>query len=181
MQRKSLGSDNFLPSRDYYVDNMKYFEDHVRVIAYGDDNLISVCESLKFIDQGSLTESFRSFGFEYTSEVKDDCFFEHRNLANVTFLKRSFHWDDVERVWVAPLDLKSLLEIPKWTDAKKVIEVSRYRVEQFLKELSLHPKSVWNIYANDVLKSSIMRIDFAPPLRDYALLRSKTLREVAYA
>lgn len=89
------------------------FNKYIRMIAYGDDNIISVNPIVheKF-NPLTLTEAFKRIGMVYTSEDKGEQSTEFRTIKEVTFLKRGF---DVDGDYVfAPLSLDSIRESVMW-------------------------------------------------------------------
>lgn len=93
--------------------NMQAFNEHVSMIAYGDDNVINISEeALPFFNQQTITEGFAKIGMTYTDEAKTGKIHMRRTLDEVSFLKRRFVLEGFH--WKAPLELATVDEIPKW-------------------------------------------------------------------
>lgn len=139
------------------------------IIAYGDDNVIAVGEELKHvIDQSTLTVAFEKMGFTYLDETKGDAQHTWRSLGEVSFLKRAFSKVSCEDAYVAPLELSVVLESPRWTKrSDKNDAIVRDNVDNCLRELSLHPKKVWDKHAPKILCAAKDRIGYVPVITDY--------------
>lgn len=163
------------------LETMQLLEREIRVLTYGDDNLVSVSEALDgLITQYSLAKSFSYFGFEYTDETKSDRGQELRLLSEVKFLKRGFSYQNDGSV-LAPLEIEVIQEIPKWTkrkDANHEIEIDN--VEVFLRELSLHTKKVWDTNVKAVLRAAREKLGFVPLVSDWATNRQIARESIAY-
>lgn len=91
------------------------FNDYVHIVAYGDDNLISVHPSIRTLfNPITLSEKFSSIGMTYTSEEKVEQSAKLRSITEVTFLKRSFSYDAKRDWWFAPLNINSIIESMNW-------------------------------------------------------------------
>ena len=90
------------------------FNENVAMIAYGDDNILSVSNRVKSLfDQAIMTEEFARFGMTYTNELKSDES-EWRELTQVFFLKRGFRFEDSIGLYVGPLMKASIAECFNW-------------------------------------------------------------------
>jgi hypothetical protein len=133
------------------------FDDHVRLVVYGDDNIMGISEAIcERFNQVKLTEYFASVGIEYTMEDKSSVPVPYRSLTEVSFLKRSFVPSpliDVE--YLAPLDLKIAVDIARWTSrgiAQKQIEHDN--VVETLDELSLHGQEVYLDWSTKIFRAA---------------------------
>lgn len=122
---------------------LQRYEEHVTVVSYGDDHLINVTdEAVVKFNQLTLMAIFPTIGMVYTSDNKEDknpppC----RTIEEVTFLKRSFRWEERLGMYVAPLDEQTLCEVCYYADIKGAPKaVTRDNVERTFRELSLHGK-----------------------------------------
>nr|QJI52024.1 MAG: nonstructural polyprotein [Dicistroviridae sp.] len=127
------------------------FRNHVRLIAYGDDTLISFSPHLaKHLSSHKISVLFKDLlGMKYTSASKDyftpeDTF---QSIKEVTFLKRGF-LEDVERKhWYAPLDLTSIREQCNWIHkGPSVVQATIDNCIGAMKELCHHPRNVFEEY-----------------------------------
>jgi hypothetical protein len=94
--------------------DLSYFSKYLQLWIYGDDNLVLFRRSLQF-GMRDATMFFRYYGMEYTDAQKSNEIQGQLGINEMTFLKRSFVKCDGE-VW-APLPLKNLLEIPRWSES----------------------------------------------------------------
>jgi hypothetical protein len=124
--------------------NMKSFNEHVSMVAYGDDNVINISdEASEIFNQLTITEGFAQIGMTYTDEAKTGEIKLGRTLEEVSFLKREFVLDGFH--WKAPLDLNTVDEIPKWirnspSDEQATID----NIESAQMEWALHGKQIFN-------------------------------------
>ncbi len=132
------------------------FNKHVSLVTFGDDNIMGVSDSVKwFFNPTALTEGAASIGMEYTSADKSGPNVAFKTLDKASFLKRGFVWDEQETLWLAPLELDSILEIPNWcwegaTDRQKADSC-----EQAIRELAMYPKEVWDKWANLINEEAV--------------------------
>lgn len=118
----------------------KEFNDYCDMIAYGDDNIISINKAVhSFFNQDTITAGYETIGMTYTDEEKTGTSLGFRTLDQVSFLKRGFIQSDVTGMWIAPLKKNSILECFNWiqkTDSEK--GVMKQNAEMAFAELSLH-------------------------------------------
>lgn len=146
------------------VGSANSFNDNVRMIAYGDDNIISVHQQARSkITPRSLSEKFETVGMTYTSETKGT-FIEHfRSIKEVTFLKREFRFDRSLRYWFAPLSLDSILEMTNWLKkSPNDWQALRDNLEQCIIELYFHDESEFAWFAGRM--NDIMTENFKQPV-----------------
>lgn len=127
------------------IENLDYY---VKPVTNGDDNLIGVSEAIKHeLTQKLVTDGVANIGFIYTDATKTGMLFDQMPIRECTFLKRSFVYDEELSRFIAPLELRSVLEAPYWCGrkAKKVDLVQNVRSSVL--ELSLHGKKIFNHYA----------------------------------
>jgi len=123
--------------------NMKSFNTHVSMVAYGDDNVINISEeALGCFNQQTITDGFAKIGMTYTDEAKTGTIVMRRTLDDVSFLKRRFEREGFR--WKAPLDLDTIDEIPKWirkspSDEQATID----NIESAQMEWALHGRKVF--------------------------------------
>lgn len=93
-----------------------FFDSHVKMFAYGDDNILAVRPScIPFFNMQTVSDVLRGFGQKYTSPSKDEAHYESQPVLDFTFLKRKFaHVDHSSKLTVAQLDQNSILEMINW-------------------------------------------------------------------
>ncbi|QKY88529.1 replicase protein [Bemisia-associated dicistrovirus 2] len=129
------------------------FSDHVRLLAYGDDLLLSLspplAEKLSPLDISILFK--QNINMTYTTASKRSFTSEdqYENISEVSFLKRGFQYDDTRMHWFAPLELRSIREMCNWI--KKSPSAQQATIENCndaLKELCHHDRTTFTEYKN---------------------------------
>jgi hypothetical protein len=126
---------------------------HVKCIVYGDDNLISVSDTVRLFaepfDQRAVTKYMALIGLDYTSEKKDGSEFSYRPITEVEFLKRSFNPVTCGKTTYLPtLRLESVIKSVLWTRNKLGVEDINNTFDTFFAELSLHDSETWSLHAS---------------------------------
>lgn len=146
----------------YYEAGHSAFNVHVRMIAYGDDNVLSVSSEVPW-NQQSMTDEFAKIGMVYTDEEKTGVV-GMRRLEEVSFLKRGFT-KPFHGAQFAPLKLQSILECFNWIhnthDERGVIEQNWAMANL---ELSFHPADVFDHWTTKIRQVIRKEYGFAPPL-----------------
>jgi hypothetical protein len=89
----------------------------------------------------------------YTNETKSGELIALRHLHDIEFLKRSFVWEPIEALYIAPLRLVLILKMIDWTKRKQRVKIACDNVVTSIKELSLHEESVFDFYSNNIIKA----------------------------
>lgn len=84
------------------------FDQSVRLVNYGDDNLMSVKEDEPLFTHTNVSNILGDCGVTYTMADKEAESVPYITLNDANFLKRSFVRDDENGVWLAPLELSSM-------------------------------------------------------------------------
>jgi hypothetical protein len=134
---------------------MPSFNDNVRLVAYGDDNICLLTDHAVEMGFGfhSLKANLASMGLMYTPENKEEEFPpNHKPLTECTFLKRAFVLE--ETVWLAPLDLDTVLEMPMWyRSGPDTVKRQRDNIENALNELSMHDEEIFEMYGCSLMQA----------------------------
>jgi hypothetical protein len=85
---------------------------HTKLL-YGDDFVLSLSKSLGFT-QLDLRDGMAIFGYEMTSSRKGEELQPYDQFEQVTFLKRSFRYNDLLGRWVAPIERETLFRCLMW-------------------------------------------------------------------
>lgn len=126
----------------------KFFEE-CGIIAYGDDHVVSIPHKYLFkFNQFTLIDLFSKLNMKYTLEDKDAIVeLPSRKLTEITFLKRKFLFDLRVHRYIAPLAMETILESPMWIkNSVDATEQTVVELENSLRELSLYPEEIWNMY-----------------------------------
>lgn len=129
---------------------------HLRVICFGDDNVLSLSVQLREeVDPSMLQAKMAQYGHTYTSDRKDGTDLRYVPLSEVSILKRHFVYDPTISLWLAPLDLVSILEPLNWDcesdpeSGEKQIQCME-NVRNVILNLALHPKDVFESYRKKI-------------------------------
>lgn len=145
------------------------FEKHVFMLAFGDDNELSVGEgTMPWFNQQTLHIELPKFGFEYTLENKEVQNTEpYRNIFSTTFLKRGWRFEPILARIVAPLELSVVLEMAQWTKKKdRNFDYVRTNVDNALKELSIHDAKLWEMWASPIKRNALLKLDHFSTITD---------------
>lgn len=164
------------------ISSIELFNEHIQMIAYGDDNVHNKSRYADSImNESRLIELFSVIGLKYTNEKKDGVEKSMRTLADVSFLKRDFRYETLLSRYVAPLALDTILEFVYWTKrgAQKE-EITKQNIDNCLLELSLHDKEIFTRYSSTLLLASLNKLNYCPEMtdRDYLLKKSRHIEEV---
>jgi len=147
------------------LNSLKYFNENVRLMCYGDDNVACIRKiALDTFNQHTITEVLSTIGFEYTDETKGSVkVSKSRNLNEISFLKRSFRFDNTLNRYVAPLESTVIHEIPYWARSKKnVLDQMYVNIDQSLREASLHGEKFYTEFSGKV-KKAFSDMPYEPP------------------
>lgn len=123
--------------------------EHLRVLVYGDDNIMSFSKELSMIlDPSLISEKMKMFGHTYTSDDKTSNKLFYRTLFEISILKRKFSFDKSLKVWLAPLELPSILEPLNWDkveEGQDMLKTNQMSVNvcTAIRELSLHSEALF--------------------------------------
>jgi len=102
----------------------EFFQD-VRAMFYGDDNFMNVVESNKWFNHTAISELLRSVRVTYTMADKDRESVPFIPLSEVSFLKRSFRFEEAVNGYVAPLELASVHKALMLTIPSKMVSLEK--------------------------------------------------------
>nr|AWK77854.1 nonstructural polyprotein [Bundaberg bee virus 1] len=134
------------PKRNTYLDS---FNEDIYVCTYGDDMVMNVSDSLiEIFNQNVLTEAMMSnFTLECTDEQKSsDIPPPYRSLSEISFLKRSFIWNDDVSMYVGVLPVDLLYDITNWvrSGAQDPHVITVDNLKSIAAELALHGRKVFD-------------------------------------
>lgn len=145
---------NSLMMRIMYIDlggSLTTFSDNVRLKTYGDDNIASVSEEVKWFNMESISRSFAKYGIVYNRPDKEEIqggtlFLKDREL---TFLKREFR-EDTGRV-LAPLSMASIKEMVNWIrESNDDVEATRANFTAACREMFHHGREAFDEFTTHV-------------------------------
>nr|ULF99944.1 MAG: hypothetical protein 1 [Marnaviridae sp.] len=83
------------------------FQQNVHLATYGDDNIMGVSDECPDFNHTRIAAAMKCIGVDYTMAEKEAASVPYIDIADATFLKRSFVYDEDVGCIVAPLDLSS--------------------------------------------------------------------------
>lgn len=143
----------WLRSHEDDPDCLAQFTEHVYLCCLGDDNVFNFSEECSGVfNQTTVSKHMAEIGLTYTDEMKNDTVVPFRPLSEVTFLKRSFRIEPSMDIYVAPLAMETILEMPFWTKKGPLRDsIVTDNVNTALMELSLHDPKVFNQWAPQII------------------------------
>lgn len=151
------------------------FEDHIRIVVQGDDNLWSVSSRYQSVfTELVVADEMVALGLNYTSDTKGDFSGEWRDITEVQFLKRKFvpfHSQDFPGIWIAPLALDTLVNMPMWKEYDIISDI----LNVLELEWALHGKKAYE--TNFVYLVSKFRDVYA----EYCPIRTHLPWKIAFA
>jgi len=165
-------------AHDRRSSSLSTFNDNVKILVYGDDNIISVhSRSHDVFSPVTMPLYMSEAGFEYTSEIKDKRITHFRTIYQISFLKREFRWSSENGVMLCPLDIEVVRQmcyyVTKSKDFKSTV-ISTY--ESFLHELSLHDETIWDEYYAVISRLMEENFSYHTQVSDFRLRVSDTLK-----
>ena len=99
----------------FYQKGLTDFNSKISMIAYGDDNILSLRNDIKdLFQQEVITDGFKQIGMTYTDEEKTGRPYGYKKLEECFFLQRGFKKDEDIGIWIGPLKISSILECFNW-------------------------------------------------------------------
>lgn len=131
------------------------YESNVSPIFQGDDNNYAVNAAyVKLFTGYNIGETLLKYGVTCTAGDKGALRPKLRKLTEVDFLKRGYRFCEIERRYVAPIDLDVIRELPLWTkkgnDSDVIVETN---VKSALQELALHGQEKFDQLAPKIVKA----------------------------
>lgn len=84
------------------------FKKYVRLVTYGDDNLMSVSEECPEFNHTAISQALEEIGVKYTMAEKEAESIPYINIDQASFLKRRFRFDKDIGAIVGPLEHSSI-------------------------------------------------------------------------
>lgn len=142
--------------------NMQSFNELVKIVTYGDDNLLSISPLIiDWFNMHTLVKCMATFGMTYTTAQKTTDYDKCRTIDDVSFLKRYFKRVDTGfgmlPVYTCPAPVDTRLDILNWTKVKKLgsLPEEADAVTTVLQELAVHGKEVYDRESRRVVKAAI--------------------------
>lgn len=144
------------------------FGEDVSMVSYGDDNVLNISERIiGWFNQETISREFANIGMIYTDETKTGAIVpKTRRLNEILYLKRRFEYRD--GVWMAPLELTTLLEETNWIrgDVDRV-GCSKLNCEIACMELGMYPIAVFTEWTKAIEDAFFQETGVALSVRTY--------------
>lgn len=119
------------------------FDDHVRIVLYGDDLLGSVSEEIGvYFNNITLANGFAKYlNMEFTPTQKDGVHKAFLTPEEMTFLKRNFRYSEALGRIVAPLDMNSIFKTLQWYTPSQEVNLDMQMLSMLqssMRELYFH-------------------------------------------
>lgn len=99
----------------YYYENpakeCTSFQKHVALMTYGDDNVMGVSVKASWFNHTSIQQRLASVGITYTMADKETASIPFISLSDVSFLKRTWRFDEEFGCMMAPLEEDSIFKM----------------------------------------------------------------------
>jgi hypothetical protein len=130
---------------------VKLFSEVVRLIVYGDDNMMNVHTDEKYFDFCSIKKHLADIGMTYTKADKTEGDEPFQDAAELEFLKRTFLWHEYLQTRVGALAWESIWKSLTCTMKKKgsvesEAQIMAQNLAQALHEIYLHGEAEFEKY-----------------------------------
>jgi len=125
---------------------IRQFKKTVRLLVYGDDNIMSVREGNEWFNHTDVARILDSVGIKYTMADKDAESKPYIDISECTFLKRAFVYNEDIGALVAPLELESIrkmLMIGVASNSLSEKAQTMERIESALREYVFYGKEIF--------------------------------------
>lgn len=102
------------------------FREFVHLFTYGDDNIMGVSRLAEWFNHTAIQAVLKTIGVEYTMADKLAASVPFINIADVSFLKRKWRFDEDIQEWLCPLEEESIHKsLTVWTPSGTLDEYSQ--------------------------------------------------------
>lgn len=106
-------------------DRAKRFKEFVRLLTYGDDNVMGVHPKATWFTHTAIQKCMENIGVEYTMADKTSESLPYIHIKDVAYLKRTWRWDEDIGAVVCPLEEQSIRKmlticVPSDTDSPEM-------------------------------------------------------------
>jgi hypothetical protein len=99
------------------------FQDNVSLMTYGDDNIMGVSNDVPWFHHTNIQAEFAKMGITYTMADKEAESVPYINIADASFLKRSWRWDEEIEEYMPIIELDSIQRsLMIWTKSKSICQ-----------------------------------------------------------
>jgi len=113
------------PFQGSNFDKAKRFKEFVRLLTYGDDNVMGVSKAAPWFNHTAVQHQMQLIGVEYTMADKTSESVPYIHIKDVAYLKRTWRWDEDIGAVVCPLEEQSIRKmlticVPSDTDSPEM-------------------------------------------------------------
>lgn len=113
------------PFQGSIFDKAKRFKEFVRLLTYGDDNVMGVSKAAPWFNHTAVQHQMQLIGVEYTMADKTSESVPYVHIKDVAYLKRTWRWDEDIGAIVCPLEEQSIRKmlticVPSDTDSPEM-------------------------------------------------------------
>ncbi|UQZ09578.1 putative RNA-dependent RNA polymerase [Freshwater macrophyte associated picorna-like virus 16] len=131
----------------YRYSRTEIFNEHVSLMTYGDDNIMSVSEDRPEFTHTSIAAALANYDISYTMADKTAASIPYIHLSQTSFLKRQFVFSEEYGIYLAPIEEMSLFKTLHSHLASKELtkeEHAANAIECVLREWFLFGEEVFN-------------------------------------
>jgi len=148
--------------------DMRSFNKNVRMISYGDDNVLNISNScIDLFNQDTIAQALETIGHIYTDEDKTGEVIKSRKLDDIHFLKRGFKYNQELCRFLAPLNEDVIYDMLNWTrNTVDPDEILTQNISTAASEIALHGQDKFDTYVSD-LKTVGRKLRYVPEIPTY--------------
>jgi len=148
------------------------YSQNVKRVIYGDDNLVAVGRKARsWFNHTIMAEQMSKIGITYTMADKNSASRAFSDISQVTFLKRTFTYDDELKSYVAILDENSIHKcMTRWIPSTINIpeEQCLSTIGSVMREYFLHGREIFN-QKREILSNIIKECHIEHMMEDWVL------------
>jgi hypothetical protein len=123
--------------------SLRFFDENVKAIVYGDDNMVTVKPSCaSWYNLKTIAQALAEYGIVMTDGAKNsgDKIKPFGSWAEMRFLKRAFVLDHATGMYLAPLEMKTILDRIRYVKSKTWVVDLDMRCQASLVDAVMHGK-----------------------------------------
>lgn len=136
----------------------QYFFDNVVLYTYGDDAIMSVSDQcIGWFNGETISAFFADYNIVATDAEKSGAIQKFKSIYEATFLKSGFTpHPTLPREWLAPLDMLSITECPRWIyKCEDIIAATEQNVDMALQLAYGHGREVYDDFREKLAKACV--------------------------
>jgi hypothetical protein len=133
----------------------KQFFNAVRLVTYGDDNVMSVSNAYPKFNHTAISNNLAKYGITYTMAEKGRVSQPYITFDEVSFLKRIWRFEDEIGMYACPLEMTSIVKAMFMCIPSGFLSTEQQVVESIItqnNELFFHGKEIFSIWHTRLLR-----------------------------